>query len=117
MKLKNTQIKSIVLVLIMSTTSLFAQDFKIVKGIVKSAESKQVLEFASIQLMGTELKTISNTEGNFEIKVPLSVKNAQLRISFLGYADRVFSVDQFDTKEKVIELFSQVTELEGVELV
>ena len=116
MKLKNTQIKSIVLVLIMSTTSLFAQDFKTVKGIVKSAESKQVLEFASIQLMGTELKTISNTEGTFEIKVPLSVKNAQLRISFLGYADRVFSVDQFDTKEKVIELFSQVTELEGVEL-
>ena len=34
----------------------------------------------------------------------------------MGYADRAFSVDQFDTKEKVIELFSQVTELEGVEL-
>ena len=116
MKLKNTPIKSLLLVLMMSTSALFAQEFKTVKGIVKSADSKQVLEFASIQLVGTELKTISNTEGSFEIKVPLSVKNAQLRISFLGYADRVFSVDQFDAKEKVIELFSQVTELEGVEL-
>ncbi len=54
-------------------------------GIVYDAKTNKVLSFASLVVNGTNIGTVTNSDGEFLIKIPSSYRNAELQISSLGY--------------------------------
>jgi len=78
--------------------------FKQFKGSILDSKSKDKLAYASITISGTTISTISNSEGNFSIKVPAEKQNANLVISYLGYKNKVFSIKDLKLEKNVLYL-------------
>lgn len=61
---------------------LYAQNFTEIKGVVRDAATGEELIGVNVIVVGTQLGTITGTNGDFIISVP---QNATLRFSYLGY--------------------------------
>ncbi|WP_088655281.1 carboxypeptidase-like regulatory domain-containing protein [Geofilum rhodophaeum] len=55
------------------------------RGVVYDKSSNEPLMFASVAVEGTSIATVSNSEGEFLIKVPADLKAASLVFSYIGY--------------------------------
>lgn len=131
-KEKNSIKKSILILLplllfgLMGTqeVSAFFQDtaqeqeisFNTYKGEVLDADSKKPLVFASISIEGSNISTITNTEGEFSLKVAKNMTETNLEISFLGYKTKTLPLAQLAKKKNTILMSVSVTELTGVDL-
>ncbi len=71
--------------------------FKTYEGKITDAETNQALVFASIGIKGTNIATVSNTEGTFSIKVPEENLNADLEVSYIGYETGFFKITDLKT--------------------
>ena len=68
------------------------------KGEVLDKDSKKALIFATLSIENTNVSTVSNTEGEFALKVPNSIKEGNVIISFLGYKSVTFPLAEFAQK-------------------
>lgn len=93
-----------------------ASTFRQYRGKIVDAENGKPLIFANIALEGDNSSTVSNTEGEFLLKVPESMKNGVLVVSFLGYQTRRIPLVQVSEKNNRIALTISVTELSEVNL-
>ncbi|NQV77189.1 MAG: carboxypeptidase-like regulatory domain-containing protein [Lutibacter sp.] len=89
--------------------------FKRYKGLVVDSKSKTPLVFASITVNGTNISTISNSQGEFTLKVPKDLTNSQVTISFLGYTSKVLNISDFSAKT-IIKLETYIEELSEVKI-
>lgn len=62
-----------------------ATDFITVNGSVRDKQSKKKLEYVNVSVPGTNIGTITNTEGEFTIKLPTTQKSSMVEISHIGY--------------------------------
>ena len=60
-------------------------------GEVLDADSKKALVFATLTVDNTNVTTITNSEGQFSLKVPNEFKGNSLTIAFLGYKTKPVS--------------------------
>ena len=74
------------------------------KGSVIDQETRSPLAFASLTLDGTNIATVTNTEGEFALKVPKNLTNGKVSISFLGYKDKSMSLSLFKQEKTRIEM-------------
>lgn len=74
------------------------------KGSVIDEDSRAPLAFASLSLNGTNITTITNTEGEFSLKVPKNLTEGKVNISFLGYKNKVLNLSEFKPEKTRIEL-------------
>ena len=81
-----------------------SSSFKYFKGTILDSKTKNELIFASITVSGSNISTISNSEGDFLIKLPLDRQDASLVISFLGYKDKVISIKDLKQEKNVLYL-------------
>ncbi|VAW12465.1 Putative outer membrane protein, probably involved in nutrient binding [hydrothermal vent metagenome] len=73
------------------------------KGEVLDDESNQPLIFATLTIEGSNISTITNTEGKFALKVPKDMSEGKVVISFLGYKTRTLPlVDLSNNKNKIL---------------
>ncbi len=86
--------------LIKRDTSTFVQ----YKGFVLDSKSKKELAFATLSVLGTNLSGISNSEGEFSIKVPRQNTSANLMVSFLGYRNTIISLKELKPEKNQILL-------------
>lgn len=94
-----------------------AQDttqFREFKGTVVDAQYEDPLVFATITLEGTNVSTVTNPEGDFSLKVPLSMTEAYLNISFLGYESKRINISKLTRNGNVIKLTAVTISLEEV---
>lgn len=85
------------------------------KGKVIDSKSKKALIFASLTVNGTNISTVTNTQGEFLLKVPKIYINQKVTISFLGYTSKVLKLSEFNTKT-TIKLETYIEELSEVEI-
>jgi hypothetical protein len=78
--------------------------FKYFKGTILDSKSKNELTFASITVTGSNISTISNSEGDFSIKIPTNRQDASLIISFLGYKEKVISIKDLKQEKNILYL-------------
>lgn len=90
--------------------------FEQFKGEVLDAETNKPLIFATLTIEGSNISTITNTEGQFALKVPKSLSDGNVLVAFLGYKSRIISLNQLATGSTKIELKVSVTELAEVNL-
>ena len=81
-----------------------SSSFKYFKGTILDSKTKNELTFASITVSGSNISTISNSEGNFLIKMPIDRQDANLVISFLGYKDKVISIKELKQEKNLLYL-------------
>lgn len=91
-----------------------SSSFKQFKGSILDSKTRNELIYASITVSGTSISTISNSEGKFSIKVPAENQNATLLISFLGYKNKVVSIQDLKSEKNVLYLEPSITFLEEV---
>lgn len=86
------------------------------KGEVQDSETKKPLIFATLTVEGTNISTVTNTEGNFILKIPAELTNKNLLVSFLGYKSKSVSLSTLRENNNIITLDVSVTELSEVNI-
>ncbi|MEM1260488.1 MAG: carboxypeptidase-like regulatory domain-containing protein [Bacteroidota bacterium] len=94
----------------------FQEEFTEYKGSVVEIGTNKPLALASIAIEATNISTVSNTEGEFLLKVPKSMANGNVVFSFLGYENKVVPIQQLEKDRNKIELKVSFTQLSGVNL-
>lgn len=93
------------------------ESFKQYKGKVVDASSNKELIFATISIENTNITTVTNTEGDFSLKVPTSIKNANVHISFLGYKSKQIALADLKENNNNISLETSILELSEVNII
>ena len=86
------------------------------RGEVLDSKSNNPLVFASLNLEGTNISTVTNTEGAFLLKVPKSIEDGNVIVSFLGYRNKTIPLSELKEDKNRIELDISVTELSEVNI-
>ena len=86
------------------------------KGEVLDDENNKPLVFATLSVDGSNISTVTNTEGEFALKVPTDMLSGNLIVSFLGYKTQVIPMVQLSEGKNSIKLQVSVTELSEVNL-
>ncbi len=92
------------------------QNYLQYKGEVVDSQDKNPLVFASLTLEGTNISTVTNTEGEFLLKIPAGTSSGTIKVSFLGYKTRVIPLSQLGENNNRIGLEVSVTELPEVNI-
>jgi len=92
------------------------QTFDQYKGEVVDGETKKPLVFATLTLEGTNISTVSNTEGKFLLKIPKNTNEGNIIVSFLGYKTKLIPLNLLNGHSNRISLQVSVTELSEVNL-
>ena len=90
--------------------------FKQYKGIVIDSKSKKPLVFATLLVNNTNISSITNTQGEFLLKIPNDYSNHRVTVSFLGYTSKVIDFNDFNDSKIVIKLETHIEELSEIKI-
>ncbi|GAB4516586.1 MAG: carboxypeptidase-like regulatory domain-containing protein [Allomuricauda sp.] len=85
-------------------------------GEVKEESSNKSLVFATLTVEGTNISTITNTEGNFLLKVPKEHLDKNVIVSFLGYRTKQIPIASLQREKNEIYLEVSATQLSEVNI-
>lgn len=88
--------------------------FKEYKGKIVDGNSKKPLVFATLALINSNISTISNTEGEFALKIPTDVNEGSVLVSYLGYGSKTIALTDMKGDGNKISLNVTVTKLSEV---
>lgn len=92
------------------------QDYKEYSGRILNLNTDKPLEAASLLIKGTNISSISNTEGSFVLKVPETEMDNSIVISYLGYSSKEVQIATLSAKKNKILLAPKITYLSDVNL-
>ena len=64
-------------------------------GKIINAENKEPLIFANLNVLESNTSTISNSKGDFKIKIPKSYSSSKIKVSFIGFKTRIIDLKSF----------------------
>lgn len=91
-------------------------DYNQYSGEVKEESSNKPLVFATLTVEGTTISTITNTEGNFLLKVPKEYTDKNVVVSFLGYKTKKVPIANLEPEKNEISLEVSVTRLSEINI-
>ncbi|MFA5243724.1 MAG: carboxypeptidase-like regulatory domain-containing protein [Pedobacter sp.] len=74
------------------------------KGKVVDSKNKNTLSFASLSLKGTNIAGVTNSEGEFSIKIPKINSAGELLFSYLGYKNKTVKLQELKAENNLISL-------------
>ena len=89
-------------------------DYKEYKGLIVDFSTDDPIQSATISLLNSNISTISNDDGEFLIKVPISQKNGALKITHLGYEEKTIDLSSFTSEVLTIPITMTITELSAI---
>ena len=103
--------------LIVGVNTLFAQDtdFIELEARVIDKDTKDALVFADVLILDTNISTVTNTDGEFLLKVPHTILDGSIIISHLGYEKKELKISSIMNNEK-IALEPAITELDEISI-
>lgn len=78
--------------------------FKQYKGVILDSNTKKQMAFATLVVLGTNISGVSNSEGEFSLKIPKQNSNSNLMVSFLGYKNKTVSIKELKSEKNQILL-------------
>ena len=87
------------------------------KGVVLDKSTGNALAFANISVLGTNISTVSNTNGEFVLKIPVSKKTHKILFRYVGYRNMVIIPDENPLAYYKIELDPVSVELPEVSVI
>lgn len=92
------------------------QTFSEFKGTVIDSKSKAPLSFATLSLDGTNISTITNSDGEFLLKIPNAMLDNTITISFLGYQVKTIPISDLNGEAVQILLEESAMQLSEIEI-
>lgn len=86
-----------------------------IKGKIIDDNSNEALVFADIIIKDSNISTITNSDGDFALKIPDSLANKLIMFSHLGYQKKEVKISELNNNSK-IKLLPAITELNEVEI-
>jgi hypothetical protein len=81
------------------------------KGKIIDKKTGTPLAFASVSVIGLNISTISNSEGEFLIKVPKETPDPKVLISFIGFRNKTVTLNDLKPGKSKIEMDPTLIEL------
>lgn len=102
----------------LSTLPLAAQTDEYIEylGTVRDASSEEPLAFVSLEIQGTNIASLTNSEGKFSLKVPQAMPKAKVQISAVGYQRLLIILADLGKGETIIELQPQAQQLAEINI-
>ncbi|MFD0798286.1 carboxypeptidase-like regulatory domain-containing protein [Maribacter chungangensis] len=112
------QILLSMMLMVATNTILFAQEvtFTEYSGEVLDSKTKKPLVFATLTVEGSNVSTITNTEGEFLLKIPNGSTGLNVVISFLGYKTIARPIVEFQKENNTFLMTESIVELSEVNL-
>lgn len=125
---ERTEIASLKMLLFMmsicflTTQSIYAQqpvslDYVKYQGVVLDNNTKKPLEYASISVSNSNITTITNSEGEFVLKVSNSFLDESVTIIYLGFANKTISLSEFSEGKTKIYMNPSSVDLPEINVV
>lgn len=115
---KNLIRVGIALLLFVAAGTLSAQGtYVTIKGVLKDAKSGDKITYATISVPNTSIGTVSNSEGEFTLKVSASLQAGFFEVSHLGYATKRFNISESTGEGKTFYLDLQPIQLKEVSVI
>lgn len=92
-KYKNKKLLLLIIILWVSLSQVFAQDFLVIKGQILESKTQKGLPFASISVKNQFKGTVSNNMGIFSFIIPPTFQRDTLRVSYIGFQDIEILID------------------------
>lgn len=86
------------------------------KGEVVDAKSGDGISSAQLMVEGSNISTVTNSEGEFILKIPSDLLNSRVIVSFLGYQSKSIPLNSFNTEFTTITLEETIEELSEVSI-
>jgi len=77
----------------MLPVAVAAQDFITIQGRVIDAANHHPVPAASVQVKGSSVGIVTNSDGQFILKIPQALQNDSVRVSYIGFKTAVVSVE------------------------
>lgn len=74
------------------------------KGKVVDSKNRNTLSFATLSLKGTNIAGVTNSEGEFSIKIPKSNADGELLFSYIGYKNKTVKLQELKAENNLITL-------------
>ncbi len=78
--------------------------YKLLKGTIADADNGNPLMFATLTIENSNVATVSNSEGDFSIKVPIDLFDKNLTISYIGYQSKTIAISELKSNKNKIKL-------------
>lgn len=99
----------------LSAKAIF-QQIQEYKGIVVDGSTGDPIPSAFLAVEGTNISTVTNSEGEFSLKVPGDVTTGIVTISTMGYQNKSLPLDNFQRENTRIELAESIEQLSEVSI-
>lgn len=90
--------------------------FDMYHGVVKDAAAKDPLIFANIILKGTNIATITNSDGEFTLKIPKGAKSKTILFSHIGYKTKGKAVTELKKRRNIVYLTRESVSLDEIKI-
>ena len=87
------------------------------KGYVVDKKSNVTLAFASINVVGTNISTVTNSEGVFLLKIAKDMTDPKITVSFMGFKNKLIALTDINPEKLRIELERISIELPEINVV
>lgn len=85
-----------------------------IEGKVIDSETKEPLIFVTVTAEGTNIGTVTNTEGMFTLNIEKGIQVEEIIFKHLGYKNKTVPLIRFTTEENIIKMDSYFVPLEEV---
>ncbi len=92
------------------------EDYQQFKGEVFNSETNDILVSVIVSLENSNISTITNADGQFSLKVPVSLKGNNVSFSLLGFQKHVVKLNELEKDNVVIKLDPSVIQLTEVDV-
>jgi hypothetical protein len=86
------------------------------KGRVFDSEEKVVLPFANVSILRSNIGTLSNSDGDFVLKIPATMQNDTIIVSCLGYRQYRIPVSEIGEEKYNIDLVPTSFQLKEIKV-
>ncbi len=76
----------------------------VISGVVKDARNKRTLEYVNVTVSGSNVGTITNSDGAFTLKIRKETRNQSIEFSHLGYQSRTIQIGSTNKENQVFLL-------------
>ena len=98
-------------------TALSQNTFVTVNGLLKDTKTGEKILYATIAVPNTGIGTVSNSDGEFTLKVNTSLNAEYFEVSHISYATTKFKISEAVGKEKTFYLEPQPIQLSEISIV
>ncbi len=105
----------VVLLALLPIVTLAQETLVTINGSIADRDTNDAISTATITLVGSNVSTISNAEGDFTLKFSSDIVNPSLRVTAIGYKNSIIDVEDIEDFVKV-QLSQKTVDLNEVSL-